>query len=427
MSHKKTIFQSILIALLAYNWFVGLVPALIFGFAVCYLPRLIQARFASRLLATCALLITVGLTLILTAVINSVAPGAGLISLSGDPLAFTFLVGGVAFVTGLAAATFHLLRMRTALIITALSMGLGIGAIAADSVIRFPFDTQDIPSSLGILLASYGVFMLLIAPVRAIYLWRERRGDRAKGTTAMTAQPPTSGHVPAAPALSPEERLVSSAKFRLAALSQRDDPTSITYAAQFSQAISLSDHGGMSAVLRDERAALIETTLSGLRPYQPSGGRPEMMELSDYLQRQAQSAASPEQQAIFEAGIAGETLVVERLEGMLDESWSIVSGYQNARGETDVMVIGTYGLCALEIKNYQGVINVQGSDWIRTRYDRFGNRIPGEAPAPIQDAGGRSPADQGQPDRRRPRDRVGPTLRLSDHHSPRCRSDPRAL
>ena len=183
-------------------------------------------------------------------------------------------------------------------------------------------------------------------------MWTEsRRGPRS---ATHTAQP-----------LSPEDRLLFGARFKPAALCQRNNPTSVTYAAQLSQAIASGDYGGMSSILKEEQDAATESALAGLQPYRPSGGRPQAIELS-----------------------------VERLDDTLDEFWTAICGYRNRMGETDVTAVGPFGICAMEVKNYQGVINIEGADWISTRYDRYGNPSATDPPAPIQDAGGRSPSEQ---------------------------------
>ncbi len=464
----RHIVQSIAIAIIGYNWFVGLLPALAFAFAVNFLTRFSWERFHSRLLTLSVLLSTFGLSLVATGVLNQRVEQWRTIAIPADILVVTLLAGAAMLLTGLDGITIWTFRPKTSLWIAfgATAAGVGITALSAATP-----EYAEITSAAGPPLAYYGALLLVFTPVRFAYLWLRRRNEGRNQTqernmnilgnmgllgwslvllasgillTAAFAYhrevPNFVGTVggllvtisilgiivgglrkisgrgrkpaaepPSAPGrdLSPDERILASAKFKMAALGQRADQASLAYAAQLGHAIDTADYIGMSVTLSNEHTAEIESALGGFKPYWPSGGRPEVIELSTYLERQAQAAETEERRSIYEAGIAGETLLVQKLESMLDESWSIICGYQNTRGETDVIVVGPHGVCAMEIKNYRGIINIQGQNWMRSRYDRFGN-----PPDPRRDAHpdsgrrGTLPLRPGQPDFRRPGDRA---------------------
>ena len=191
---------------------------------------------------------------------------------------------------------------------------------------------------------------------------------------------------------SPDGILLARARPKLAALRQRGDSTSAAYASQLQEAMERGDYFSIGEILRDEDAYAIATANRGLKEYEPSGGRPTVVELSGRPERRSSEAPEPDERGTPAAGLRGESLAVRRLEGLLDESWTIIEGYENGGGKTDVLVVGPYGICAIEVVNYQGVISVDESSWSGQRYDRYGG--PTGSPAPMQDATGRSPSDQ---------------------------------
>ena len=191
---------------------------------------------------------------------------------------------------------------------------------------------------------------------------------------------------------SPDGRLLARARLKLAALGQRGDSTSVAYASQLQEAMERGDYFSIGEILRDEDAYAIATANRGLRQYEPSGGRPTVVELSGRPERRSSEAPDRDEWGTRADGIEAESLAVRRLEGILDESWTIIRGYRNSRGETDVLVVGPYGICAIEVVNYQGVISAEESSWSGQRYGRYGG--PTGSPAPMEDATGRSPSDQ---------------------------------
>ena len=129
----------------------------------------------------------------------------------------------------------------------------------------------------------------------------------------------------------------------------------------------------MSSVLLNERNAHTESIASRHAEYRPSGGRPKTVALSTYLERQAAASDSVEIRENYAAGIRDEQSLVKEPEAMLDESWTLMSGFRISRGETDLLANGPFGVCAMKIKNYQGLISVGGARWTRNAYHRYGN------------------------------------------------------
>ena len=113
----------------------------------------------------------------------------------------------------------------------------------------------------------------------------------------------------------------------------------------------------------------------------------------------------------FEAGIVGEQVVLDHVEAQLDSSvlrvyldedccdydfpgdTSVaISGYKNQKGEIDLLLMTPWGLAALEVKNFQGMVYNHGTNWFRDKYDRSGFVF--QSGVPIADRGGRGPARQ---------------------------------
>ena len=102
-------------------------------------------------------------------------------------------------------------------------------------------------------------------------------------------------------------------------------------------------------------------------------------------------AASEEEQA-WQGGDEGERRIVSYLDSQLNDDWTLISGYFGGGGEIDQILVGPRGVCAIETKNYNGAVNVEGDIWTVDRYDNYGNLLKsGEL---MQDAGGRSPSAQ---------------------------------
>lgn len=91
------------------------------------------------------------------------------------------------------------------------------------------------------------------------------------------------------------------------------------------------------------------------------------------------------------AGIAGEHQVAAELGQALDGDWTLLHGYRNRRGEIDHLLIGPQGLFAIEVKNVNATVHVDGDRWQADKYDNYGNLVEQR---PIADGTGRSPSEQ---------------------------------
>jgi hypothetical protein len=91
------------------------------------------------------------------------------------------------------------------------------------------------------------------------------------------------------------------------------------------------------------------------------------------------------------AGIAGENLVAAELGRRLDDSWTLFRGYRNRRGEIDDLLLGPRGLFAIEVKNLNATVHMDGDRWRADKYDRYGNLVEQRV---IADRLGRSPSVQ---------------------------------
>ena len=91
------------------------------------------------------------------------------------------------------------------------------------------------------------------------------------------------------------------------------------------------------------------------------------------------------------AGIAGEQLVATELGRALDDDWTLLRGYRNRRGEIDQLLLGPRGLFAIEVKNLNATVQVDGDRWRADKYDNYGNLVEQR---PVADRMGRSPSVQ---------------------------------
>src|SRR5579863_1529725 len=91
------------------------------------------------------------------------------------------------------------------------------------------------------------------------------------------------------------------------------------------------------------------------------------------------------------AGIAGEQLVAAELGRALTDEWTLLRGYRNRRGEIDHLLLGPRGLFAIEVKNLNATVHVDGDRWHADKYDNYGNLVEQR---PIEDRKGRSPSEQ---------------------------------
>ncbi len=93
----------------------------------------------------------------------------------------------------------------------------------------------------------------------------------------------------------------------------------------------------------------------------------------------------------IKAGIKGEQQVATELGRVLDDSWTLFRGYRNRRGEIDHLLLGPRGLFAIEVKNLNATVHVDGDRWRADKYDRYGNLVQQRV---IADRLGRSPSVQ---------------------------------
>jgi hypothetical protein len=91
------------------------------------------------------------------------------------------------------------------------------------------------------------------------------------------------------------------------------------------------------------------------------------------------------------AGIAGEQLVAAELGRALDDDWTLLRGYRNRRGEIDHLLLGPRGLFAIEVKNLNATVHIDGDRWRADKYDNYGNLVEQR---PVADRKGRSPSEQ---------------------------------
>ncbi len=91
------------------------------------------------------------------------------------------------------------------------------------------------------------------------------------------------------------------------------------------------------------------------------------------------------------AGIAGEQLVAAELGRALNDDWTLLRGYRNRRGEIDDLLVGPNGLFAVEVKNINATVHIDGDRWRADKYDNYGNLVEQR---PIADRKGRSPSEQ---------------------------------
>jgi hypothetical protein len=91
------------------------------------------------------------------------------------------------------------------------------------------------------------------------------------------------------------------------------------------------------------------------------------------------------------AGIAGEQQVATELSRALADDWTLLRGYRNRRGEIDHLLLSPQGLFAIEVKNINATVHIDGDRWRADKYDNYGNLVEQR---PITDRGGRSPSQQ---------------------------------
>ena len=93
----------------------------------------------------------------------------------------------------------------------------------------------------------------------------------------------------------------------------------------------------------------------------------------------------------IKAGIAGEERVAAELSHALGADWTLLRGYRNRRGEIDDLLLGPTGLFAIEVKNINATVHVDGDRWQADKYDHYGNLVEQRL---VADRRGRSPSEQ---------------------------------
>jgi Nuclease-related domain len=83
-----------------------------------------------------------------------------------------------------------------------------------------------------------------------------------------------------------------------------------------------------------------------------------------------------------------ESLLPTQGESALDDSWVLVKGYRNRRGEIDYLLLGPGGMFAVEVKYVNGTFRITRDRWRYVKYDNYGNAVEQGA---VQDRGGRPP------------------------------------
>ena len=103
------------------------------------------------------------------------------------------------------------------------------------------------------------------------------------------------------------------------------------------------------------------------------------------------SAGDTDTEEKIRAGIAGEQLVATELGRVLNDDWTLLRGYRNRRGEIDHVLLGPKGLFAIEVKNINATVSIDGDRWQADKYDNYGNLVEQRE---VADRKGRSPSEQ---------------------------------
>jgi Nuclease-related domain len=111
---------------------------------------------------------------------------------------------------------------------------------------------------------------------------------------------------------------------------------------------------------------------------------------ADAPRRPGPSMGRSDQEEILAAGVAGELYVEDQLAPAFGDDWVLFRGYKNRRGEIDSVLLGPGGLFAMEVKNRNATVHVDGDNWWCDKYDRYGNLV--EQGLRFVDRGGRSPS-----------------------------------
>jgi hypothetical protein len=77
----------------------------------------------------------------------------------------------------------------------------------------------------------------------------------------------------------------------------------------------------------------------------------------------------------LEGGVRGELEAAGQLGRKLDDAWTLIKGYRNARGEIDYLLLGPGGLFAIEVKYVNGTFAITRERWRYVKFDRYGNAV----------------------------------------------------
>jgi hypothetical protein len=89
--------------------------------------------------------------------------------------------------------------------------------------------------------------------------------------------------------------------------------------------------------------------------------------------RPRQVTSRTDAENVWKAGGEGEAGVAQFLSRQLDDEWTLVCGYANARGEIDQVLIGPRGVFAIEVKHVNLRVHIAGDAWTGDKYDNYGN------------------------------------------------------
>lgn len=97
------------------------------------------------------------------------------------------------------------------------------------------------------------------------------------------------------------------------------------------------------------------------------------------------------------AGVQGEQELASWLSAELPDDWSGFGGYQNRRGEADLVLVGPPGVWVIEVKNRNVRLRVDGDRWLYDKLDKWGNVVEPLRPATdnAQRSWGRQAGDVG--------------------------------
>ncbi|WP_242884436.1 nuclease-related domain-containing protein [Actinomadura litoris] len=95
------------------------------------------------------------------------------------------------------------------------------------------------------------------------------------------------------------------------------------------------------------------------------------------LARQAPAVdtAAFHKRAQQQAGVNAEERLTYDLQRSLPGDWTLFRGYANRRGEVDHLLVGPFGVWAIEVKGRGVRVHVNGDEWRFEKFDRYGNRV----------------------------------------------------